>query len=149
MTRVTAAESFRAALKKLTETRGRGSQAELADSLNTHRSAINDMITGRRGASLRMQERIAAHFGLSLAEMLRIGGHLLSGRVVFPWADQLEGLPKREQVLRIVELANTQAGHPQDNLAFLKVVCRFIDGQESAESVYQSYLVMIRNRHTE
>ena len=60
MTQVTAAESFRDTLKKFTETRGRGSRAELTDSLNTHRSAIKDMIMGRSGASQRMQERISA-----------------------------------------------------------------------------------------
>ena len=31
----------------------------------------------------------AAHFGLTLGEMLRIGENLLSGRIVFPWSDQL------------------------------------------------------------
>ena len=146
MTAVTAAESFRAALKKLVETRGHGAQAELAEALSSHRSAINDMIAGRRGASAKMQERVAAHFGLSLGEMLRIGEHLLAGRVVFPWRDHLDGLSPCQQLLRIVELANDQVGHPQDNLQFLKTACKFLDGRQTAADVYQSYLKLIRAR---
>ena len=148
MTKTTAAESFRAALKKLVDTRGHGAQAELAESLSTHRSAINDMIAGRRGASVKMQERIAAHFGLSLGEMLRIGEHLLAGRIVFPWADQLEGLTRDRQLLRIVELTNDQVGHPHDNLKFMRAACKFIEGKSSPAEVYQTYLQLIRSRQT-
>jgi transcriptional regulator with XRE-family HTH domain len=141
-----AAESFRAAFRHLLDGRGRGSQAEFAESMGLHRSAVNDILNGRRGTSVKTQERVAAYFGLSLGEMLRIGEHLLNGRVVFPWTDQLEGLTKGQQVRRIVELTNEQVGHSQDNLTFIKHVCEFLDGKLTPAEIYQSYLKMIRPR---
>lgn len=109
-----------------------------------HRSAINDMITGRRGASTKMQERIAAHFGLTLGEMLCIGENLLAGRVVFPWSDQLEGLDRCQQVLKIVELTNAQVGCPNDNIPFLQRVCEFTEGKITPAQLYQEYLRFVR-----
>jgi transcriptional regulator with XRE-family HTH domain len=141
---MTATESFRTALKKLIETRGHGAQAELADALNMHRSAINDMLAGRRGASARMQEKVAAHFGLTLGEMLRIGENLISGRIVFPWSDQLEGLDRCHQVLKIVELTNAQVGGSNNNLPFLQRVCEFMEGKITPAQLYQEYLLLVR-----
>lgn len=146
MTGSLAAESFRAALRNLLDGRGRGSQAELAETLGLARSIVSDIVTGRRGSSTKMQERIAAYFGLSLGEMLRIGEHLINGRVVFPWADQLEGLSRCQQLQRIVELTNDQVGHSQDNLAFFKYTCDFLDGELTPAEFYQAYLKLIRSR---
>ena len=133
-------------MQHLLASRGHGAQTELAEALGLSRSAINDMVKGRKGASSKMQEKVAAYFGLSLGEMLRIGENLLQGRVVFPWSDQLEGLSPGKQVLKIVELTNEQVGHPQDNLAFIKIVLNFIEGKTSPADLYVSYLKMIRSR---
>lgn len=143
---MTAAESFKIALKKLVDTRGHGAQAELADALHMHRSAINDMLAGRRGASSKMQERVAAHFGLTLGEMLRIGENLMSGRIVFPWADQLEGLDPCQQIMKIVELTNAQVGCPNDNTPFLQIVCKFLEGKATPAQLYQEYLRLVRSQ---
>lgn len=141
-----AAESFRAALRHLLQARGHGAQAGLADALGAHRSAINDILAGRKGTSSKMQERVAAYFGLSLGEMLRIGENLLQGRVVFPWADALDGLTKAQQVRRIMELTNDQVGHPQDNIAFVRKITDFLEGKVTPAELYSAYLKLIRSR---
>lgn len=141
-----AAESFRAALRHLLQARGHGAQAGLADALGAHRSAVNDILAGRKGTSSKMQERIAAYFGLSLGEMLRIGENLVQGRLMFPWADALEGLTKKQQVRRIVELTNDQVGHSQDNLTFIRDICAFLEGKKTPADIYTSYLKLIRAR---
>ena len=146
MTAGLAAESFRTAMHHLLASRGHGAQTELAEALSLSRSAINDMVKGRKGASSKMQERIAAYFGLSLGEMLWIGENLLQGGVVFPWADQLDGLPPGKQIIKIVELTNEQVGHPQDNLAFIKIIITFLEGKITPADLYLSYLKMIRSR---
>lgn len=146
MTSGLAEESFKTALRHLLDGRGRGAQSELAEGLGLARSAVNDILNGRRGTSLRTQERIAAHFGLTLGEMLRIGEHLMHGRIVFPWTGQLDGLTKGQQVRKIVELTNDQVGTSQDNLAFLKVACDFMEDKASAAEVYAAYLRMVRSR---
>ena len=51
MTGRLAAESFKTALRSLLDARGRGAQTELAEALGLSRSAINDILTGRRGTS--------------------------------------------------------------------------------------------------
>lgn len=140
-----AAESFRAALRHLLQARGHGGQSGLANALGAHRSAVNDILAGRKGTSARMQERIAAHFGLSLGEMLRIGENLIQGRVVFPWADTLDGLTKAQQVRRIVELTNEQVGHPQANLAFVKKITEFMEGKVTPAELYSTYLKLVRS----
>ena len=93
-----------------------------------------------------MQERITAHFGLSLGEMLRIGENLIAGRVVFPWQDQLDGLPRDKQVPRIMSPANEQVGHPQDNIHFIKMVIKFLNGGVQPAELYAEYLRLIRSR---
>lgn len=146
MTASLAEESFRTALRSLIDARGRGGQAEVAERLGLARSAVNDILSGRRGTSTRTQERIAAYFGLSLGEMLRIGEQLLQGRAVFPWADQLEGMTRAQQLQAIVELTNEQVGHSQDNLFFVKDVCEFLEGNLAPADIYHSYLKMLRSR---
>lgn len=146
MTESLAEESFRTALRRMIDARGRGGQTELAERLGLSRSAVNDILTGRRGTSTRSQERIAAYFGLSLGEMLRIGEQLLQGRTVFPWAGQLEGMTRAQQLRTIVELTNEQVGHSQDNLTFIKHVCEFLEGKLTPAEIYQSYLKMLRSR---
>lgn len=141
-----AAECFRTALRSLVDGRGRGAQTDLAEQLGMSRSAFNDILTGRKGTSTKTQERIAAHFGLSLGEMLRIGENMLQGRVVFPWAQQLEGLTKRQQLKAIIELTNEQVGHPQDNLFFVESICDFLEGSASPSDLYNTYLKMARSR---
>lgn len=141
-----AAESFRAAFKHLMVARGRGAQAEMSESLSIHKSAVSDILNGRKGASSKTQDKIAAYFGLSLGEMLRIGENLMQGRVVFPWADALDGLDKCQQLRRVIELTNEQVGHPQDNLFFIKAACDFLDGNKTPAEVYTSYLKLIRTR---
>lgn len=146
MTGSLAAESFKAALRHLLQARGHGAQAGLANALGVHRSAINDILNGRKGSSAKMQEKIAAHFGLTLAEMLRIGENLIQGRVVFPWADALDGLTKDQQLRRIVELTNEQVGHPQDNLTFIRYLCLFLEDRKTASDIYTAYLKLVRSR---
>ena len=89
MTGSLAAESFRAALRNLLDGRGRGSQAELAETL---------------------------------------------------------GLARCQQLQRIAELTNDQVGHSQDNLAFFKYACDFLDGELTPAEFYQAYLKLIRSR---
>lgn len=139
-------EAFKIAFKKLLDGRGHGAQTEVADALQLHRSAINDILKGRRGTSSSMQERIASHFGLSLGEMLRIGENLLEGRVVFPWRDQLDNLDRGQQLLKIIELTNNQVGHSQDNMKFMRDAVRFLDGKKTPAEIYTSYLKLIRSR---
>lgn len=146
MTGSLAAESFRMALRNLLDARGRGSQADLAETLGLARSAINDILTGRRGTSTKTQERIAACFGLSLAEMLRIGENLIHGKTVFPWADQLDGLTKPQQVKKIVDLTNHQVGHSSRNIEFIQAVCDFLEGSLNQAELYQTYLKLVRSR---
>lgn len=146
MSKTSGSEAFKAALRRLLDSRGHGAQAEIADALGLHRSAINDMMNGRRGASTIMQERIASHFGLSLGEMLRIGENLLEGRVVFPWRDQLDNMTRDQQLIRIVELTNSQVGHAQDNLPFLRLAAKFLRGEKTPAELYTAYLKLIRSR---
>ena len=93
-----------------------------------------------------MQERIAAYFGLTLGEMLRIGENLIHGKVVFPWSDQLDGMTRKQQILRIAELTNHQVGHPQDNLKMIEDMCDFLEGSLTPADFYQSYLKTVRSR---
>lgn len=144
MTGSLAAESFRLALRSLLSGSGRGAQTDLAETLGLSRSAINDILSGRRGASSKSQERIAACFGLSLGEMLRIGENLMHGRVVFPWADQLEGLTRPQQLKKIVELTNHQVGHSQCNMEFVCAVCEFLAGELAPADLYNTYLKLVR-----
>lgn len=146
MTGGLAAESFRTALRHLLQARGHGAQSDLANKLGVHRSAVNDILNGRKGTSTKSQEKIAAYFGLSLGEMLRIGENLMQGRVVFPWADQLDSLPRDKQLRRIVELTNDQVGHPQDNITFVRHICEFLEGKLTPADLYQSYLKLVRSR---
>lgn len=146
MGKTSSSESFKTAFRRLLESRGHGAQTGVADALGLHRSAINDILNGRRGASSKMQERIASHFGLSLGEMLRIGENLLEGRVVFPWRDQLDNTTREQQLLKIVELTNAQVGHPQDNLQFLRIAVKFLHGDKTPAELYSSYLKLIRSR---
>lgn len=52
----------------------------------------------------RKEDDDAAHFGLTLGEMLRTGENLLSGRIVFPWSrPALSGIsPTRQKVLQFI-----------------------------------------------
>lgn len=139
-------QHFRAAFSHLLKSRGHGAQAEMADELGMHRSLLNDILTGRKGASVRMQEKVAAYFGPTLGEMLRIGENLVHGRTPFPWSGHLEGLDKPKQLLKIVELTNEQVGHPQDNINFLLIVCKFFNGEATTSDVYTAYLKLVRGR---
>jgi len=146
MTKTVGSEAFRAAFRRLLDSRGHGAQAEIADALSLHRSAINDILNGRRGTSSAMQARIASRFGLSLGEMLRIGENLLEGRVVFPWRDQLDNLTREQQLLKIIELTNAQVGYSQDNLAFIRLTSKFLKGDKTPAELYTAYLKLIRSR---
>lgn len=127
-----AAEAFRAAFQHLFDNRGRGAQAGVAEHLGLHESAVNDILKGRKGASLKMK--------------VRIGEHLLGGRVVFPWFDHLTGLTPCAQVRKIVELTNEQVSHPQDNLPFIKQLCDYMKGEATPAELYGAYLKLIRPR---
>lgn len=88
-------EFFLAALLRLLDERGHGAQRELAEAIKTDPAHLNSIVKGRRRAGVGLQTRIAGHFGLAYEDMIRMGRSILEGSGdVFPWMDQMRGLPR-------------------------------------------------------
>jgi hypothetical protein len=96
--RFTAAECFRAMLRKLLEEEGYGAQVRLAEAVGRGTKHVNDVVRGRRDASLDFQERAAAYYGRVPEEMVASGRRLLmEGGDVFPYAEETRQIPDREE----------------------------------------------------
>jgi hypothetical protein len=82
-------ECFRAALVKLLKDRGYGAQVLLAEAVGRGAKHMNDVVCGRRYASMEMQDRIALFFDMVPEEMMAFGRRLLKeGGDPFPYAEE-------------------------------------------------------------
>lgn len=110
--RFSAAECFRAALVYFLSNKGYGAQVALARAIRRGTKHLNDVVQGRRNASMEFQERVAAFYDMTLEEMLARGRRILrEGVETFPYADEAKKFPeRRDRAEFIYEKAIEEAG---------------------------------------
>lgn len=83
-----ATDCFREALNKRLDEEGHGAQARLAKAIERGTKHLNDIVQGRRPASLDFQERVARFLKVPLDRMLAEGRELLKEKAKpFPYAE--------------------------------------------------------------
>jgi len=99
------------ALRLVTKERGKGFQAELARKVGISRVHLNDILGGRKGASLFLQEVIAEALGFKYEEMVAAGRMLVElEEEPFPGYRQLLIMPRKERFERILEAVQRELG---------------------------------------
>ncbi len=116
-----AAECFGAALKKLLKDRGYGAQVRLSEAIGRGTKHINDVVCGRRYASLDFQERAAAYFELAPEEMIAMGRRLLNEEGdAFPYSDEAAQYKEREERGNFIFRKTVEEMGLSDNPFFFK-----------------------------
>lgn len=113
-----AADCFRAALNKRLDAEGHGAQARIAKGIERGTKHLNDIVQGRRPASLDFQERVARFYRVPLDRMLAEGRELLKEKAKpFPYAEEASKIkPVRKRAGFICEKAVEELGMGENPL---------------------------------
>lgn len=132
-------QTFLELLKK----EGRGSQARISRVTGMSTKHINDIVKGRRRASLDLQEEIARTFGLSYEEMLRLGG-TEELKELFPRYSEVMKLPLQERAWAIARIAAEKHNITgfmsfhggRDTTEKPELIAKFLKGELTEEGFY-------------
>lgn len=133
-------DQFLAAFRALVDAEGWGVQARLARSVGKTPRHINGIYKGKMGASLDLQESIAAFFGLSYEEILARGREILTSRSKparrdekpVPFQDKLDMVGHNNKLAArlIADEAAKAAGYPNFMSAIIDSVGIYPPGWE-------------------
>ena len=98
------------ALEHIIRTSPRGFQAELARRVWTSRVHLNDIIWGRKGASLELQELIAEALGYTYEEMVALGRTLGGDGDLYSELAHVMQKPRRKRLDAILRLIQRHTG---------------------------------------
>ena len=95
-------EHFKAALQYFLEKQGRGIQKALATKLKVSQRHISEIKHGRANASVSLQGKIAAYFGMSFEDFIALGKWILDGGDPEEWMELHRGrkIVKPEKILQ-------------------------------------------------
>jgi hypothetical protein len=114
-----AADCFRAALRQLLDDQGYGAQVRLSKGIGRGTKHLNDVVRGRRTASMEFQERVAAFFKITPEEMIAMGRKLLKEKGKnFPYAQEAENFPEREDRADFIYRKTLEEAGLEDNRFF-------------------------------
>lgn len=110
--KISTRESFRTAVLKLLEKRGRGAQGELAKFLGVTRQQFNDMCHGRRRVPDGTKDKVAEFFGFPVSQILFMGDYYLRSGIFFPYHQEVHHLEihSKERAEKIYRLAGEEVG---------------------------------------
>ncbi len=150
------AECFQAALQEFIRDKGYGAQAVLAEAVSRSTKHINDVLHGRRSASLDLQERIASHFRMTPEEMVSLGRRILLEKAgLYPeGADRVPSDPaeRADRVLRRAIGEVGLAGNPFFRDRALKEVMpedyeEYVSGRMNDFELYKRTMDQIKTVH--
>ncbi len=141
--KTTAYEKWLFCFIELLKKEGRGSQARIARLTKKTTKHVNDIVKGRRRASLNLQEQIAHIFGLSYADMLQVdtAKHEMEP---FPKYMDIMSLPLEDRAWAIIQLAAEKHGvigllsleDARKKNAKPLLIKEFLNGQLNEEGFY-------------
>ncbi|SCY01768.1 helix-turn-helix transcriptional regulator [Desulfoluna spongiiphila] len=122
---------------------GRGSQARIARVTGKSTKHINDIVKGRRRASLDLQEEIAKIFGLTYEKMLNLGAPQEPNEP-FPKYNEVMMLPLEERAWAIARIAAEKHNITgfmsfhggRDSNEKPELIAKFLKGELTEEGFY-------------
>ncbi len=98
------------ALRFIVRTSPRGFQADLARKVGISRVHLSDVLSGRKGASLFLQEKISLALGYTYEDMVLLGRRILEGKDPLFRIQQILRLPREKRFSEVVRLAGSISG---------------------------------------
>lgn len=118
--RYSATDCFRAALRQLLDDEGYGAQVRLAQGIGRGTKHLNDVVRGRRTASMEFQEKVAEFFKLAPEEMIAMGRKLLKEKgKSFPYAEEAGSFEERAERANFIYRKTLEEAGLEENRFFV------------------------------